>query len=299
MVKGRADGTGRVLLEMLDGMAMAAKLDIKFAGSSYTWNNKLDMKAHAHLLRETVPLALGISDFGEVMKNKYPRKTLECDLTGGSPACSTKGEGWSNSADAKSWVARALDAQQQLLDAEGKKGLEAAWTPRFLKALRSQAMDGLKSRSFFLNSTKPLTLGSPMVAMHLRRGDVRSNPSWYTPNKYYEDLVDRIWKVYPKAQIHIWSEGPQENFASLGHKGVHVHLNDHPMDAMASLASAQILVGAKGSFSHYAKVLNKNCVIVSKAETDNMLGSNPNWVDGDDDQSSQFAKTLSACVDRL
>jgi len=299
MIRGRSDGTGRVLLEMLDGMAMAAKLNIKFAGSSYL-STGLDMQPHGYLLTETVPMALGISDFREVIKNKHPRKTIECDLTGGTAGCAAVGEGWSNRTEAASWVARVNDMQHQLQDDEWKQGLEAAWTPRFLKALRSQAVAGLKGRSLFLNSTKPLAHGFPTVAMHLRRGDVETTDlSWYTPDKYYESIVARIWKTYPKASIHIWSEGPRANFASFEHRGVHIHLNDHPIDALANLASAQIMVGAKGSFSHYAKVLNTNCVIVSKAETDFMLGSNPNWVDGDDDQSSQFAERLSSCVDRL
>lgn len=104
------------------------------------------------------------------------------------------------------------------------------------------------------------------IAVHVRRGEITcKHLSRYTP----DDLILRLMKGIGSAAIslgeepvfHIYSEGRIEEFSSFDHSGVVFHLDECPFATFCQMASADVLVTAKSSFSYSAALFSKGIII--------------------------------------
>mmetsp|Transcript_87514 Transcript_87514/g.173682 ORF Transcript_87514/g.173682 Transcript_87514/m.173682 type:complete len:364 (-) Transcript_87514:25-1116(-) len=152
------------------------------------------------------------------------------------------------------------------------------------------------------------TPSKTVVAMHLRRGDLRPGDFRATPNKYYYQIADRIRELLPSAEFHVWAAiknerggayYKNEDFDGFRERDMQVHLDDGFEDekslvrTWAHLAFANIFVGSQSSFSYVPMVLNCRCVI--------SMIDNPgldNWMNGKDEKRDSYQTELEACVQR-
>lgn len=146
----------------------------------------------------------------------------------------------------------------------GSLGLDSFFSPYFLSKLRDAAACRLSRRVSYFAS------GRPVVAMHVRRGDVVPKGTLrirYTSNDHYFRLADIIRKQLPDAQIHVFSHTENyyphsaSTFKVFEQHGMVVHLDGDPLDVLAHLANANIFVMAKSAFSATAAMFNTGCVI--------------------------------------
>lgn len=147
-------------------------------------------------------------------------------------------------------------------------------TPQFMRLLRGSTT--LLSRQPAWMSTAHLE-ERPVVALHLRRGDVtpgddlvnlsRSGEpeSRLTPDSWYYSVVEHIRTVLPNADVHVFSSTENtydpEEFNGYRRRGMQVHLDGDILDPWATMAQAKVLVMAKSSFSQVPAILNSNCVV--------------------------------------
>jgi len=160
-------------------------------------------------------------------------------------------------------------------------------------------------------ASQPLlfTSDKPVVAMHLRRGDLDQNSPRATPNEYYYQISDRIRELLPSAEFHVWAAlknpwGPlnwkNEDFDGFRLKGMQVHLDDGVSDGdsiirtWAHLASANIFVASQSSFSYVPMILNCRCVIIPFSSELPL----ENWMNGNEESRDSYHSELTACVQR-
>eukprot|EP00747_Dinoflagellata_sp_TGD_P118477 gnl/TRDRNA2_/TRDRNA2_172823_c0_seq8.p1 gnl/TRDRNA2_/TRDRNA2_172823_c0~~gnl/TRDRNA2_/TRDRNA2_172823_c0_seq8.p1 ORF type:complete len:383 (+),score=24.18 gnl/TRDRNA2_/TRDRNA2_172823_c0_seq8:63-1211(+) len=105
----------------------------------------------------------------------------------------------------------------------------------------------------------------PLVAMHIRRGDVkRGDPRQairFTPDELYYMLASKILEQLPNADIHVFSQGGNEEFDGYKKRGMKLHLNTDVIEAWRYFANADVMIAAKSSFSFVPALLNTGCVI--------------------------------------
>ena len=136
--------------------------------------------------------------------------------------------------------------------------------------------------------------GPVRVALHVRRGEhVISSSDRMLPNGYYVNVARRVARVLGVLglgyEIELWTEVPEEDFVvGLRHHGVHGRLNEPVLaradalglddfdglpnlahrlnglaiDCLRGLATADILVMSRSSFSYAAAILNRNGIIL-------------------------------------
>lgn len=115
-----------------------------------------------------------------------------------------------------------------------------------------------KLRQYYDSTVKPNIVG-PMIALHIRRGDVKeNNEKRYTRNNKYKEIISLLLEKYPNDIITIFSEGTIDEFRDLQQDRIVFQLNDSIEETFHSLVSAKVLVTAKSSFSYCAALLNKN-----------------------------------------
>jgi hypothetical protein len=106
------------------------------------------------------------------------------------------------------------------------------------------------------------SLGGPIVALHLRRGDFGYGQFWVAPDEWYLDWLDGIWANLPGARLYIASDSPsaREAFArynpvSQPDSGVDLGAFNFFIDFLA-LANANVLGISNSTFSFFAGMLN-------------------------------------------
>ena len=79
----------------------------------------------------------------------------------------------------------------------------------------------------------------------------------------YIGLINKLRKLYPNSDIHIFSQPNIYKKYKLVTKldNIYLHLDTDAMDTFHHLCCADILVIAKSSFSYLAGIYNKNKVI--------------------------------------
>lgn len=122
-----------------------------------------------------------------------------------------------------------------------------------------------------------------VVAMHVRRGDVsltrgRAN-SPYTDNAWYERMARALPTYFRglRLEFHVYSEGRPEDFGRLPELAT-MHLDGDPLQAIADMVSADVLVTAKSSFSYVPAFMSAGVVLYQ-----NFLHGvpAPHWRDAD------------------
>merc|ERR1712129_312647 len=116
--------------------------------------------------------------------------------------------------------------------------------------------------------------GKAIVAIHIRRGDIKREDSRATPNEYYYELIDSIQRILPNAEFHIFSstknilayiDSPlwfSRDFDGYRERGATVHLDDDSLlTPWVHLIRAHVFVMSKSSFSYVPAVLNSNCLV--------------------------------------
>lgn len=144
------------------------------------------------------------------------------------------------------------------------------------------------------------------VAMHV----IRSAKPWAANdnrNNYYYELIKHIRKMYPSADIHVWSSkfvgmyrlwntSDLDGFES---EGITVHLEEcELMDTWAHMVFAHIFVmpPKPTSFSVVPAILNTNCVVYSKPESERFGAMKRKHVLGNDIKNANFDDNLRACI---
>ena len=104
-----------------------------------------------------------------------------------------------------------------------------------------------------------------LVAIHIRRGDVRKDNRWsfrYTPNEYYINVIKKILEKYKNAKIHVFSQSDsQENFNEFIKLGCFLHLDSELVEIWNYFIQSDILVLASSAFSIVPAILNENKII--------------------------------------
>ena len=104
-----------------------------------------------------------------------------------------------------------------------------------------------------------------IVAIHIRRGDVKNNNKWafrYTPNSYYLKIIDSIKKEHTNSKIYIFSESnSQESFDDFIKLGCIMKLDTELIEAYNYFIQADLLVLASSAFSIVPAIYNQNKVI--------------------------------------
>lgn len=117
-----------------------------------------------------------------------------------------------------------------------------------------------KIRNYYYSTEKP-NINVPDIAIHIRRGDVGEGyTKRFTSNTKYNELIDKVIKLYPEHKITIFSEGKEEDFEELKRENVTFCLNGDITETFHSLVKAKNLIMAKSSFSYSAALLNENRV---------------------------------------
>lgn len=115
-------------------------------------------------------------------------------------------------------------------------------------------------RNYYYSTDKPI-IHVPDIAIHIRRGDVdETYTKRYSSNEDYNEIIDKLIKLYPNYTITIFSEGNEEDFKELKKPNVIFKLNGYIQETFHSLVKAKVLIIAKSSFSYSAALLNKNII---------------------------------------
>mmetsp|Transcript_99855 Transcript_99855/g.278933 ORF Transcript_99855/g.278933 Transcript_99855/m.278933 type:complete len:368 (+) Transcript_99855:95-1198(+) len=249
-IDGRDDGLGNNVEAIIYGMAFARKTGMSFGG--VVGGGKM---AHGlqvakivadifglnkdHLYLRSMPMSsqvVQVKHLTDIEKLRLDKNTNDVWLQTNMPQSGVK-------------APRTID---EFLDDE------------FLEALRAQMLPRLTEQ----NPIAAIRHGNgPMVAMHVRRGDVSQwrNPDRYTKNEFYYDLAARIRAQLPGAEVHVWSEtagsSVPEDFDGFRARNITVHLDTDIVETWSHMAQSQVLVMAKSSFSFISAILNRGCVV--------------------------------------
>jgi hypothetical protein len=103
------------------------------------------------------------------------------------------------------------------------------------------------------------------IALHVRRGDVVQengtlrHPHRYTSNaaslRVLDCVLEGVDKAGRQAEVHLFSDGDPAGFQDFADRGISVHVSGSTFSAFHHLASADILIMAKSSFSYVAALL--------------------------------------------
>lgn len=158
--------------------------------------------------------------------------------------------------------------------------------------------------------TRPLrlyTMGKAIVAVHIRRGDLHRDDKRATPDEYYYKLLDKVKKVVPKAEFHIFSSTKNiqafkdepywfsKDFDGYRERGMMVHLDDDSLLVpWVHLSRAHVFVLSKSSFSYVPAVLSSNCVV----HPGDKSAVPENWINGDEvpGERAKFGERLGKCI---
>jgi hypothetical protein len=130
------------------------------------------------------------------------------------------------------------------------------------------------------------------IAIHIRRGDIvqlknEQSSTWKTrwlDNNYYVDILRQVLSLMGnrRVKIYLFSQGEQSDFAEFSEfKNLIFCLDMNAIDSFLHLASADLLISSKSSFSYKPALISKGIVICpifwhSYPDT-------PNYIQADDE----------------
>jgi hypothetical protein len=121
------------------------------------------------------------------------------------------------------------------------------------------------------NINRPLIYKRKSVAIHIRVWNefdtapyecfINGSASGYSLNEsYYMNLIEKIKKLYPDYDIHIFTQKSfYLKYPNLNYLNIHVDMN--AFDTFHHLIKADVLVLGSSSFSYIAGIYNSNTVI--------------------------------------
>ena len=140
------------------------------------------------------------------------------------------------------------------------------------------------------------------VALHIRRGDVRSRLSQgdetmkkrWLELSYYEKIIDQISSMCAdkeRLRFIVFSEGEEKDFRSLTefHSNITMCLNMSAEQSFLHLCYADILVTAPSSFSIIAGAINKGIKVVPDRDW-LTIPNNEEWVKADSESGNILSK---------
>ena len=146
------------------------------------------------------------------------------------------------------------DQPFSLPDATDDDDLDAMLSKPLLHALRASGACGLRHVPLVFSR------GVPSVALHIRRGD--GGNGRHSPTAYYIELLTFLRQQLPTMDVHAFSDETRPHeLKVLRHHNVTLHLGGDVTFAWAHMASANIFVMAKSSFSFPPAWLNPRCVV--------------------------------------
>merc|ERR1740121_3076666 len=248
-IDGRDDGLGNNVEAIIYGMAFARKNGMSFGG--VVGGGKM-----AHGLK----VGNIVADMFGVQRDHLYQKTIPMPATRVKKLTQLEELRLSQNVTGDVWLATNLPQ----MGIKAPRTIDEFLDNEFLEALRAQMLPRLTEQ----NPIAAIRHGSgPMVAMHVRRGDVSQwhNPDRYTKNEFYYDLADRIRAQLPGAEVHAWSElagsSKSEDFDGFRDRNITVHLDTDIVETWSHMAQSQVLVMAKSSFSFISAILNRGCVV--------------------------------------
>lgn len=265
----RTDGLGETVKHMIYGMALAEKFGMRFGGmvGGAHVSHGVNVTALLYELLGTTGVPLlpdapvpfvghiidDLSLSGEPSRNLGARLHKLVSSKPQPPSCLIQGGQFG--------IQRLYDA---VMHHNGERGADSLLTPTFLSSLRAHAMPALQAhRHGSLSGSRPL------VAMHVRRGDVTHGREGHghrlTSDQWYFSIAEQIRQRIPNCDVHIFSstEGryTASDFEGYRRRNMTVHLDTDPAWDWAQMSAAEVLVMAKSAYSHAPALLNRNCII--------------------------------------
>jgi hypothetical protein len=144
---------------------------------------------------------------------------------------------------------------------------------------RFKAMIPEFRRKYYLNKSPHMT-DEVTVAVHIRRGDASpDDPSYYTSNETILRTVTSVKTILDthkaKYRIRFYSQGNCADFVELSLPGIEFFLDVDTVWTMKELIEADVLIMAKGCFSHCAGLISDGIKIGEAMPTS--ADSLPGW----------------------
>eukprot|EP00439_Symbiodinium_sp_Y106_P053841 s603_g7.t1 len=132
-------------------------------------------------------------------------------------------------------------------------------TPSFLDQLR-------KSTPLLKRATPHFKTKKLRVAMHLRRGDLHIGTNRGMPDEMYHRIMNTVRSIAgDDVEIHVFSSTEKNykpaSFKSYRNRGAEVHLDGNEVDDWAHMMQADVLLLSPSSFAWVPGVFNPNCVV--------------------------------------
>jgi len=150
-----------------------------------------------------------------------------------------------------------------------------------LQRLRASALASTKQYQSLYQTTNELK-----VAVHIRRGDIRRDDQLrVVPISYYVRIIDHIRKVYPRAEVHVFSSLETNHFTKNDFKGIStmsgvtMHYDEaHALLAWSNFLRADVFVMGRGGFSMVPALAHSGCVVYDAL---NWQGKLAHWITGE------------------
>jgi len=266
--KERADGCGARLQEIISWAGVAARSKLNFGG--VITNGVRCQESHGADVFRAVSAVLGLKSPTDLFIEFPPKFDREYKGVNDFHKKFANGE-----KTMKEYVPMGdVLVRDNCLACELDRGnLSDFLSPKLLFFLRSESKIGGRYENMTVKGRRE---NRPLVAVHVRRGDVRPGTPFslftnehdfqrLSPDDWYYEVVGRILKVLPNADVHVFSSTENKysssDFDGFRQRNMTVHLDGDILDAWAVMAHAKVLVMAKSAFSHVPAYLNTNCIL--------------------------------------
>lgn len=159
--------------------------------------------------------------------------------------------------------------------------------------MRSLTLPAFQRRVDLSSSSKPL------VALHVRRGDISKKGRRGTPDQWFFDIMAKVRALLPEGDVQIFScterrgtpMDPAE-FDVFRSRGATVNLDKELLWDWAHFAAARVLVLSPSTYGLAPAVFNPNCVVWWPYLTSGFSW----WIDGRYPNTTEFTDRLAACL---
>jgi len=265
--KERADGCGARLQEIISWAGVAARSGLNFGG---VVTNGICQESHGADIFRAVSAVLGLQSPTDLFIEFPPEFDREYKGVNDFHKKFANGD-----KKLREYVPTGdVLVRDNCLACElDNRNLSEFLSPKLLFFLRYESKLGGLYKNMTIQGRRE---HRPVVAVHVRRGDVRPGTPFslftnehdfqrLSPDDWYFEVVARILKVLPNADVHVFSSTENKynssDFDGFRQRNMTVHLDGDILDAWAVMAHANVLVMAKSAFSHVPAYLNTNCIL--------------------------------------